>query len=74
LLLRDGGASQTIPSGQRQVPKRALLRREAHIGLVLFKGHEKCYQWVRHKFVRWEVEEELCYVASEARFEGEASK
>ena len=28
----------------------------------------------RGAFVRWKVEEELCYVASEARFEGEASK
>src|ERR1700730_2780446 len=28
----------------------------------------------RRAFVRWKVEEELCYVATEARFEGEASK
>jgi hypothetical protein len=28
----------------------------------------------RRAFVRWKVEEELCYVASEARFEREAPK
>jgi hypothetical protein len=28
----------------------------------------------RRAFVRWKVEEELCYGANETRFEGEASK
>ncbi|MGA9726542.1 MAG: hypothetical protein WBD65_05570 [Methylocella sp.] len=28
----------------------------------------------RRAFVRWKLEEELCYVASEARFEGQAPK
>ena len=41
--------------------------------IVLFKAHEKCYDCggpAAHLFDG----KELCYVASEARFEGEASK
>ena len=41
--------------------------------IVLFKAHEKCYECgglAAHLFDG----KELCYVASEARFEGEASK
>jgi hypothetical protein len=41
--------------------------------IVLFKAHEKCYECgglAGHLFDG----KELCYVASEARFEGEASK
>ena len=40
--------------------------------IVLFKAHEKCYDCggAPHLFDG----KELCYVASDARFEGEASK